>query len=163
MNIFNVNGKFDLFALLVSIILGEGMAFISKTLSTGSQNTYKNLIQPAWAPPGITFPIVWTILFFINAIAGYRIYMSKGKPGYLIGIIIYAVLLILNCTFTVILFRYGKMKLALIQLFIMWILIGAAVIIFHKIDKTSSFLFLPYFLWVTFAGFLFFNVNKLNS
>lgn len=162
MVIFYVNNKFNLIALIISILIGEGMAFLSKTLSTGSQNKYKGFKQPSWAPPGKTFPIMWTIIFFINAIAGYRIYMLFGKNGTMIALILYAVLLLLNCAFTVLLFRYGKMRFALIQLIFMWFLILITIIVFFKVDKTSAYLFLPYFLWVTFDMILFYNINKIN-
>lgn len=163
MKIFYVNGSFNLAALLISIFIGEGMAFLSKTLSTGSQNEYKSFKQPDWAPPGMTFPIVWTIIFFINAISGYRIYMLLGNKAAGMALAIYAVLLLFNCSFTVMLFRYEKMKLALKQLLLMWVLILIAIILFYRVDKISAYLFLPYFIWVTFAAALFYNVNRLNQ
>lgn len=163
MKIFNVNGNFSLMTLVISIFIAEGMAFLSKTLSTGSQNKYKNFKQPTWAPPGKTFPIVWTIIFFINAIAAYRIYMLLGNKGAGIALALYVLLLFLNCTFTVLLFRYGNMGLALKQLGLMWIIILIATIIFYNVDKTSGYLFLPYFIWVTYASVLFYNINKINK
>lgn len=163
MKILLVNGSLNLAALIISIFIGEGMAFLSKAFSTGSQNTYKSFKQPSWAPPGKTFPIVWTIIFFINGIAGYRIYMLLGTKVSYLAIGLYGVLLFLNCTFTILLFRYGKMELAFKQLILMWILILITIIAFYNIDKISAFLFLPYFLWVTFAAFLYYNVVKINK
>lgn len=163
MNIFIVNGNFNLMALAVSILIGEGMAFLSKTLSTGSQNTYRSFKQPAWAPPGKTFPIVWTIIFFINGIAGYRIYMLLGNKLSCLALSLYGLLLLLNCTFTILLFRFGKMMLAFKQLILMWLLILASIITFYNFDITSAVLFIPYFLWVSFATVLYYNVVKINK
>ena len=163
MKIFYVNGTFSLTALIISILIGEGMAFSSKVLSTGSQNKYKSFKQPNWAPPGKTFPIVWTIIFFINAISSYRIYMLLGNKRTGMDLALYAVLLFLNCSFTVLLFRYGKMKLALKQLIFMWILILITISAFYSVDKISAYLFLPYFIWVSFAVVLFHKINKINE
>ena len=44
----------------------------------------------------------------------------------------------------------------------LWFLIGLTMGWFYQLDRWSGLLFLPYFAWVSFAGFLNFTLWQLN-
>ncbi|MDU1444042.1 MAG: TspO/MBR family protein [Clostridium cochlearium] len=66
--------------LLVIIIFIQGVGFLSGRLGMSNQNTYNDFVKPSFSPPGWIFPIVWGILYFLMALAFYRI-IIKGKQG----------------------------------------------------------------------------------
>ena len=47
-----------------------------------------------------------------------------------------------------------KPGLALIDIMAMWTAIGATTVAFYPVSKTAAFLFIPYWLWVSFASIL---------
>ena len=55
MNLFKVNGKFDLKKLIVSFLVTFVTALIGTIASIGAKEYYSTLNQPAFAPPGAVF------------------------------------------------------------------------------------------------------------
>ena len=79
-NVFKVDGKFDFIALVKNIFLVFVGAATVGFLNKDSFKMYKILEKPWFAPPAVAFPIVWTILYILMALAAYRIYM-KNRSG----------------------------------------------------------------------------------
>ena len=52
--------------------------------------------------------------------------------------------------------------LALIIIFILWVLIERTIFWFRLVDKKSSFMLYPYLAWVSFATILNFSIVYLN-
>ena len=68
-----MNIKRLLFYILITVGIGSIPALFIKF------DNYKNLVKPPLSPPGILFPIVWTILFILMGISIYRIVMSNSR------------------------------------------------------------------------------------
>ena len=66
--------KFSFSKLLVSILISLGTGVLSGLLSRGGMEVYQRVNKPAFSPPPILFPIVWTILFILMGISAYMIY-----------------------------------------------------------------------------------------
>ena len=67
--------KINFKKLLINIIVPVGLgALVGLLTSPGS--SYKEMIQPSFAPPGILFPIVWTILYILMGVSNYIIMES---------------------------------------------------------------------------------------
>ena len=65
--------KFKIYAK--SILIPVAVGLIIGTI-TSSSIQYNTLVKPAFAPPSILFPIVWTILYVLMGIS-YGILESK--------------------------------------------------------------------------------------
>lgn len=163
-NIFNVNGKFNLPALLLSIFLAEGTGILSGYLGMSDRSFYSSLIRPSFSPPGWIFPVVWTILYLLMAIAAYRIWMY-GEEGADVkkALTLYGIQLVLNFLWTIIFFRFQSFGLAFIELLVLLVFILLTTFSFYEIDKKAAYLMIPYILWVSFAGVLNFAIWRLNS
>ena len=164
MNIFKVDGKFNLGDLIISLLITLGGGFIIGQFTSNSKVLYENLKKPIFAPPAIVFPIVWTILFILMALAAYRVY-QKSKNGVEThsALTFYGIQLIFNFLWSIIFFKFNLYGLAFIELVVLLILIIVTTIKFYKVDKVAGMLMLPYILWVTFAGVLNFFVWMLNE
>ena len=77
--VYAMNKKFTITGLLISIAISLGVGVLSGLLTLGSFDTYSNLQQPALAPPGWLFPVVWTVLYILMGISAYIIYKSDSK------------------------------------------------------------------------------------
>ncbi|MBC2582547.1 TspO/MBR family protein [Clostridium sp. DJ247] len=171
-NIFKVEGKKNIAVLLISIVLTEAAGVLWGLLSMPSINPfdmsnfniYNNLIKPSFSPPAWIFPIVWSILYFIMAIAYYRIWLS-GKQSKNIhkAKIYYFIQLTLNLIWTIIFFRYRLYGLAFIDLIILLVFILLTTFEFYNIDRIAGLLMILYIIWVSFAGVLSYYIWVFNE
>lgn len=162
-NIFKVDGKKSVTALIISVLLAQGIGFLSGFLSMNSSKTYENFNKPAFSPPGWVFPVVWTILFFLMAVAAYRIWM-KGKSGEDVkkGLILYGTQLFLNFLWSIIFFRFRLYAIAFLELLLLLVFILLTTFEFYRIDKPAAYLMVPYIAWVSFAGVLNYAIWMMN-
>ena len=132
-------------------------------LLSGGMGSYRVLNQPPLSPPGWVFPLVWTALYLLMGEASYRVLTSGADRAQIKqALTAYAVQLFLNFLWPLIFFG-GQMYLAAFFVLIaLWIAIFITMRLFAKIDESAGDLLIPYFLWVTFAGYLNLGVFLLN-
>jgi benzodiazapine receptor len=162
-NLFKVNGEKNLCALLFSILIAEGLGALSGFLSMNPNETYQSFNKPSFSPPSYVFPIVWTILFFLMAVAAYRIWM-QGKSGADVrkALVLYVIQLILNFSWSIIFFRFNLMGLAFFELLLLLVFILLTAFEFYKHDKIAAYLMIPYIIWVSFAAVLNYTIWMIN-
>jgi len=82
---------------------------------------------------------------------GSRALSSSGLYNHRLGCALYASQLVLNLTWMPLFFGLKKRELALADLGLLWVNILAVTAVWHRVEKTASYLMLPYLAWVTFA------------
>jgi translocator protein len=164
MNILKVDGKINVKVLIISILITLGTGYLSSLLTQSSTGIYASLRKPFFSPPAWVFPIVWTKLYIMMAVAAYRVWM-RGKSGVFINraIFFYILQLILNFLWPIIFFRLQLFGLAFLELMLLLVLILLTTFEFFKIDRLAGFLMIPYIIWVSFAGVLNFAIWLLNE
>ena len=153
-----MNIKKLVFFIVGTIIIGGLFGF----LTMGNMKTYDALIKPPLTPPGILFPIVWTILFTLMGISLYIVSNEKYKDKEK-AYKIYVVQLIVNSIWTLLFFGLNLRLIAFIWLILLIVLVIKMIIEFYKINKVSAYLQIPYILWITFAAYLNFALYILNK
>jgi translocator protein len=131
---------FGLAVFVAAAIGGLGVA--------GTAAEYQSLNQPSWAPPSWLFGPVWTVLYVLIAVSGWLVWR---RTGWTTALTVYAVQLALNAAWTPIFFGFGAYGLALAEIVVMWVLIGATIWLFRPVSRVAAALLLPYWAWVTFA------------
>ncbi len=148
---------------VIGILIPVGVGLLSAFLTRGNMDIYDNIITPPLSPPGILFPIVWTLLYVLMGIGSTMIYNSnvtnKDKEQ---ALLIYGLQLAVNFFWSILFFNKMAFLLSFIWLLLLWALIIAMILNFGKINRTASLLQVPYFLWVSFAGYLNFVIYLLN-
>ncbi len=145
----------SLIILFLPIIIGT---IIGMNIDT---NIYQNLNKPLLSPPGIVFPIVWSILYILLGISSTIIYNSNSyNKNY--TLLVYFLGLILNFLWPLIFFNGQLFLFAYIILIFIMIFTIKTIIEFNKINKISSYLLIPYFFWLIFALYLNLGVYLLN-
>lgn len=147
------------YVLFISVAVLTGL--ISALLTRNNMNIYDKISTPPLSPPGILFPIVWTILYILMGISAARIYTANNNK-WSRSLSVWSVQLIVNFLWSILFFNYQAFLLSFIWLVILLILIMTMIILFYKNDKTAGLIQIPYFLWVTFAGYLNFAIYLLN-
>ena len=145
--------------LIISILIPLLVGGLSAILSSNGMEAYKLLDKPSLSPPGIVFPIVWTILFILMGISSYLIYNERNNNK---ALTLYVVQLIVNFFWSIIFFDLELRLLAFFVIIALIILVALMIKEFYKINKTSAYLQIPYLLWLLFAAYLNYSVYLLN-
>lgn len=148
--------------LIISCIIPLLVGFLAQYFSGGTE-LYKTVIKPPLSPPAIVFPIVWTVLYILMGIAAFLIY-EKGFVKYNVrdALKLYVMQLFVNFLWPIIFFRYQMFFVAFLVLLLLWLLVGITTARFYRISHYAGILFLPYWLWTTFAAYLNFGIWFLN-
>ncbi|MGB3808081.1 MAG: TspO/MBR family protein [Erythrobacter sp.] len=148
---------------VVAAIVAMIVAALGSTI-TDLGPWYQSLEKPDWHPPDILFPIGWTVIYAFNTAAvvdAWRAARTARVADTVIGL--FALNAFLNITWSMIFFRIQRPDWAFIEVMLLWLSILALVVYCARISKLSGVLFLPYLIWVTFAGALNWAVVELNG
>ena len=145
----------NIFYLTFPLILG-----IISGLITRNSIDYSNLNKPPLSPPGIIFPIVWTILYILIGIS-YYLYKNNTETN-IVEEITYYLQLFLNFTWTIIFFTLKLRFLAIIWILALSISIYTLITLFLQKYKPSAYLLIPYLIWCLFATYLTVGTYLLN-
>lgn len=149
----------NVYKLIISIVVCQIAGFIGSIFTSKSiQTWYAGLAKPALNPPDWIFAPIWTTLFLLMGISLYLVWVQQSKTA----IIIFFIQLILNVVWSILFFGLKNPLLAFIEIIILWISILITIIYFYHVSKTSSYLLIPYILWVSFAAYLNFMLYFLN-
>ena len=145
------------------IAVSEGVGALSGFLSRNGMQLYSTAInKPPLSPPGWLFPVVWSILYVLMGISSYLI-TESGKPARSkTALTVYGVQLFFNFMWSIIFFNFEAYLFAFIWLIALLVLIIVNTYLFYQIDRRAGLLFIPYIIWVTFAGYLNFGIFLLN-
>ena len=121
---------------------------------------YESLVKPSWNPPNAVFGPVWTILYVMIAIGGWLLW-QHGRPR--VAIALWGAQMILNALWSYLFFGLKQPGVAFAEIVVMWLVIGALVIVSWRHSRAASLLFVPYLLWVSFAAVLNFTIWRLNA
>lgn len=148
-------------SLLINLLITLGGGAVVALLTRESMEVYANLQQPPLAPPGIVFPIVWTILYTLMGISAYMITESGSKLKNK-ALTVYGIQLFLNFIWPLVFFNGQMFLAAFVILMALWIMVLWMIGIFYKINPVAAFLQIPYAIWLTFAAYLNLGVYLLN-
>ena len=146
--------------IVLSILIPLIIGFIGSMLG-GSMALFDNIKKPIFAPPAIIFPIVWGILYILMGISSYVVYISNSRYKK-IGLMFYAIQLVVNALWTMIFFRFENFLFAFIWLLLLLGIVVIMLFYFYKSDKKAFYLQIPYLIWLIFALILNYSIYTLN-
>lgn len=124
---------------------------------------YPTLQKPPFNPPNWIFGPVWTTLYILMAIAGWRVWRLRRQSVFQPPMALYGLQLALNLLWSILFFGLHAIGWALADIAALLAVIAATTIVFWRVDRIAGALFLPYLAWVTFAGVLNASIWWLNS
>ena len=71
--------KVNFSKLIIAIILPFAVGMLSSFITKDAMISFNAMKKPPLAPPGILFPIVWSILYLLMGISSHLIYESDAK------------------------------------------------------------------------------------
>lgn len=148
-----------LFALgaFIVLVMGGGVLI---GINTAPGEWYAALAKPWFNPPNWLFGPVWTLLYLIIAVAGWRIWRHDRHGA---AMRLWYVQLALNFSWSPIFFLAHRIDMALAVIVCLLFAILALVSLCWRRDFAASLLFVPYALWVGFAALLNAAILHLNG
>ncbi len=138
------------FRFAAFILLVPGIGLVIGVLNVPGQ-WYAGLNKPPFNPPDWVFAPVWTILFLMIAVAGFRTFESKPRGA---AMRLWLVQMALNFAWSPIFFSLHRIELAFAVIIALSGVILAFVSVQWRSDRVSAALFIPYAVWVGFATLL---------
>jgi len=142
-------------ALFLLLVIGGGLAIGSVTVPAG---WYADLAKPSFNPPGVVFGPVWTLLYVLIAVAGWRVW----KAGLKRPMRLWWAQLTLNFAWSPTFFLAHQIGLALAIILLMLAAILTFIAATWRTERTAAWLFVPYAAWVAFAALLNGSILALN-
>jgi len=150
----------DVFGLIAFVVLCFGVASLGGIATRPAiPEWYAALRKPSWTPPNWVFGPVWTILYALMAVAGWRVWRGgRARPAALV----FFLQLALNGAWSWLFFGLRRPDLGLLGITLLWLAIVATMIAFWRVSRKASLLFVPYLAWVSFAAALNFAIWRIN-
>ena len=142
-------------SILIPVLVGAVVGLI-----ISQSMDYNSLQKPFLDPPGIVFPIVWTILYILMGIS-YGILKVNKSTDQNIDSIYYAQLTV-NALWSIFFFTLKWRLFSFIWILLLAILVIIMIIRFYNKNKVAGLLQIPYLLWVLFASYLNISFYILN-
>lgn len=154
----------QVFAFVVLLLMCFGTAAIGASwTSTSVDGWYQTLARPAWTPPDWVFGPVWTLLYFLMAIAGWLVWRRSGIVGARGTWLLFVAQLLLNALWSGIFFALRSPGLAFVEILVLWAAIAGTIFACWRHSRWASYLLTPYLAWSSFAAVLNLAIWRLNS
>jgi tryptophan-rich sensory protein len=135
-----------------------GSFFTASSISTW----YAGLNKPSFNPPSWIFGPVWTILYILMGVSLFLVVKRGFSKKNKLALKFFGVQLVLNTLWSILFFGLRNPLLAFVDIILLWIFILLTILKFYRISKWSSYLLMPYILWVSFASVLNYAIWMLN-
>lgn len=145
-----------LLALFVLVVLGGGL-LIGYLTAPGAW--YASLAKPGFNPPDWLFGPVWSLLYVLIAVAGWRTF-QRDRSGPAMKL--WWAQLLLNFLWSPVFFTAQRIGLALAIVLLLLATILAFLAVSWRKDRVAAWLFVPYAAWVAFASLLNAAILVLN-
>ncbi len=142
-------------SILVPVILGGIVGIL-----ISSSMDYNSLNTPPLSPPGILFPIIWTILYILMGVS-YGILKYNNLVDEKINQIYYLQLFV-NLLWPIFFFVFKWRLFSIMWIILLVILIGTMIYRFYQKNKVSALIQIPYLIWSIFATYLNIGIYLLN-
>lgn len=149
---------------LLTVPLTVLLGFLSGLASNSSDGNswYAMLDKPAFQPPAIAFPVAWTLLYILIALALAIVLNARRAPGRRLAVTLWIVQFALNLAWSPVFFGLHRSVLGLVIILVMLAVAIATTLAFVRVRKLAAWLMLPYLLWLSFAAVLNAAIVRLN-
>ena len=147
-----MKGRKDWLALALFILLCLAVSGIGGAVTSTSVGTwYQALEKPPFNPPDWVFAPVWTVLYLMMAVAGWRVWRAVSSPARRAALLAFGVQLALNLAWSFLFFGFHWIGAALAEIVALLTAIAITTSLFLRVDRPAAVLLVPYLLWVAYA------------
>jgi len=150
--------------LILCLLLCLGVGILGSLLTKPEiAGWYATLAKPSWTPPPFVFPIAWTSLYILMAVALWRLWdraaLSAARAS---AITWFMIQLALNAVWSPVFFAWHGIRTGLAIIVALLVAIVLTILASSRADKIAMWLLVPYLAWVTYATTINAGVVALN-
>ena len=150
---------------IISLLIFNILAFGASAWGSYVTNLYKEpwyslIIKPTFNPPEWVFAPVWITLYVVMSVAIWLIWINPKRVEKIIYI--YFIHLLINGSWSIFFFGLHLILVSLIIIGIIIFFVIWLIKLYYPINKLSSFLMIPYLIWLSYAFVLNFYIFILN-
>ncbi|TKD52270.1 tryptophan-rich sensory protein [Sphingomonas baiyangensis] len=152
-----------MFPVIVASMAAALVAMLGATM-TDLGPWYRSLAKPGWAPPDLAYPVVWTAVFALTALAGvtaWRHARSRAAVDWLVALA--ALNGFLNILWSMLFFRLARPDWAGVEVVALIASTAALLWVAARQSRTAGLMLLPYLAWVMVAALLNWEIVRLNG
>lgn len=135
-------------------LVGGAMLGGRRAVEQGKGVWYRRLRKPKANPPDWVFGPIWTALYALSALSGYRVWKKPSTPERARALALWGGQLVANGAWTWIFFGAHKKKAALADLGALCGLLAAYALTARRVDRPAAWMVAPVLAWTGFAGYL---------
>jgi tryptophan-rich sensory protein len=124
---------------------------------------YRGLAKPAWTPPDVVFPVAWSLLFLAMGIAAWLVWKNAERGELRLPLTLFFGQLAINALWSFSFFGQRAPLLGLVVLAALFLAVVLTTVAFSRVSRAAGWLFLPYLLWLGYAGALNFAIWRMNA
>ena len=148
--------RFGPLTLFLLLVVGGGLAI---GFLTAPGEWYAGLAKPPFNPPNWVFAPVWTALYVLIAVAGWRTF-ERDRSSWPMKL--WWAQFVLNFLWSPVFFAAHRIGLALLVILLLLAAILAFLVVSWRQNRVAAWLFAPYASWVAFAAVLNGSIWLLN-
>ena len=148
--------RFGPLTLFLLLVVGGSLAI---GFLTAPGEWYAGLAKPPFNPPNWVFAPVWTVLYVLIAVAGWRTFEQDRSSW---PMKLWCAQLVLNFLWSPVFFAAHRIGLALLLILLLLAAILAFLVMSWRQNRVAAWLFAPYAAWVAFAAVLNGSIWLLN-
>jgi translocator protein len=124
---------------------------------------YRALRTPPFTPPSGLFGPVWTLLYALIAVSGWRVWRRPDSPERTRALALWAAQMATNAAWTPLFFGARRPTAALVDLGAQLAATAGYTAAAARVDRPAAALMAPYLGWTTFAGVLNAEIVRRNG
>lgn len=149
-------GLLSFVVVCMAVSLIGGIAVVSTV-----NGWYADLAKPAFTPPNWVFTPVWTLLYTLMAVAGWRVWnLGHGLGAWPLKL--YGAQLGLNAAWAPIFFALRQPGWALAEAIVLLVFLAWTILAFRRVDRAAGALLIPYLLWLIYSTVLNATIWAMN-
>ena len=150
---------------IISLLIFKILAFGASAWGSYVTNLYKELwyssiAKPSFNPPEWVFAPIWITLYISMSVAIWLIWINPKRVEKILYL--YFIHLLINGSWSIFFFGLHLILVSLVVIVIIIFFVVWLIKLYYPINKLSSFLMIPYLMWLSYAFILNFYIFILN-
>jgi benzodiazapine receptor len=150
-------------SLLLFLVICYAVAFVASIITRPEiASWYAHLTKPTWGPPNWLFAPVWTILYGMMAVAGWKVWCAPTSRLRTAALWMFGIQLGLNFLWSPVFFSMHRIAAGALIIASLGTFLLLFIVLTLRFQRTAALLFVPYLLWVSFAATLNYTIWTMN-
>lgn len=124
---------------------------------------YAGLDKPGFTPPSSVFGPVWSGLYVLIALSGWRVWKAPRSRRRNVALALWGAQLLLNAAWSPLFFGLRRPRAALIDLAALGVTTAAFTLAARRVDRPAAMVMLPYLGWLGYAAAINEEIVRLND